>query len=497
MSTSNIDRVKGRNITRPALLAAMGFGGGLLVAVPMMGQRPTTTPNAAVATAALPAPLVTAGFLPPPRAVEWGRYRYIDECTGVPSWARAQALYDSLDRTPIVDQQRTRDTSVGNPWAPVPERVRVLTQACLRHFTAASVPGFETSTIVALTLTANADTLLRALLAQWLATNANSPAAQRAAVLDTMIAILMQGPGVPGQPAPVQPSPTVVELAHQYATQLMRLGPEAGPVQLDVLGILNRPAEYVDDSQQILAELETERTDVHQWTPAAVRAQFHTSLDTVDRVYQGFEARIRWRATDSLPWLRTFVQAAQTFPLRLPQLHLGLLGATAAPVTADYCFQGAHDTTPSVSPTMSLVQRGVPNLVIVQEASEDVPWRDFAIVRRLHQEFPKLRIVVIELLTGRYQGHWLADQPAQEARLRYQVLVDSLGVAAHVCMSQQRYQTLPNGEALPLTTPVEHAYDLDVNEPGWFLIDPKGAVVDVYGMDYYRYRTFLRHWTGR
>lgn len=479
-----------RDFVDPRVLMSFALiGEGLLSAAPVSGQRSPGLQDTTLA--ALPTPLVGAEFLPPSRTFDWRRHQHIDECVGVPVWARSQTLYDSLDLTTAIDVGRHRDSTIDNPWAPTPVKVRALTQICLDHFSVTSVPDFETGSILQLALTTNADTLVRALVTRRLAAVERASVSTRAAVMDTLIEMLMRSPGLSEQPIVMSPSPAHVQLARDIATQLESLGHAAISEQLAAIYRIGGPAYYIRDAQTILTNMKKRWALEHLLTSDEVRNKFGTSADTLDLANQGFAAAVRWYATDSLGWLNTFIRAVHAVPRRIQVPHLVELGAAAAPIGGDYCFAASASATPA----MPLSLQGVPSLIIVGSDLDDMGWKRMAILRRLHDDFPTLRLVLVAPLTGVYRGRWLVDHPAEEAKLRYQTLVDSLGLTGSLCLEQRRYQTLANGEALPLVTPMERAYDLDPEENGWYLIDPQGRIVDVSGLNFYQYRQFLQHWT--
>jgi hypothetical protein len=467
--------------------ASLG-GGGLPRR--LAGQTPAVAP--ATALQGVPTPLVTAGFPAPSHPIDWTRYTHSDECTGIVIRTTATAVYDSVDRTSAIDRARMFDTTFENPWAPLPRGVAAATQACLARFPLTTIPPYEVIELLRLAITVQAEPLISALVAQWIETGQATPAVT-AARLDTVVDLLMRSPGVPGQPIAAAPSPAHVALARRYAAQLDALGPAALSMRISAERALDEPGDYTANPDSVLTHSHTEARLARQLSPAQFKAVEWVARDTMELVWRGVDERIRWLTTGAPDALARFVQLAKATQ-HLPLMHLELLGTTAPPITGDYCFATPSTRVPTTGLTPALPARGAPTLVVF----DDDGWPLFAQLRRLHHEFPTLQIVQVLHLQGAYQNRWLAQAPADEARLRRDVLVDSLGVPGSLCFLQQTYQTLPNGELTPLVSPLARAYDLDVEEPGWFLLDPTGAFVDVYGPSRggNTWRTLLQRWTA-
>jgi hypothetical protein len=492
-------RHAGRGARFKAFGAKLGVGLGMSLGVNLGAGLPLRlagqTPAAALQ--GLPAPLVAAGLSAPNHPIEWARYTHNDECTGVFARATSAAVYDSLDRTPAIDRYRMFDTTPENPWRPLPRGVATATQQCLARFPLAA-PPFELHDLLGLAITIQAEPLIAPLVAQWLATG-HGTSTVTAAILDTVVGLLMDSPGVPGQPMPAAPSPMHFALARRYAAQLDPLGLIALPMRISAEGALARPGEYTANLDSILTHIQASARLERQLSPSQWQAvEGGISRDTMELIWLGWDARIRWLKTGAPAALARFVELAKATQ-HLPLTHLGLLGTAAPPITGDYCFATPSTRVPTAGLTPALPARGTPTLVVFDDDDWVEDWSLFALLRRLHQEFPTLQIVQVLHLQGSYQNRWLAQAPAEEARLRREVLADSLGVPGSLCFIQQHYQPLPNGEVVPLVSSLARAYDLDVEDSGWFLLDPSGAFVDVLGSmkGGNTWRTLLQRWTAR
>lgn len=487
-----------RRFTRAVSLMA-AFLGSLTVVRTVTGQTPVAVSDTA-ARQSLPTPLVIAGFPVPSHPVDWSHYLHMDECIDVAVWTEAMDRFDRVDRSSAIDEQRSRDTTEDNPWTPLPAATRDSTQRCLRRFSLSALPVFESAAMLRLAVTIGADTLVSALVAQQVAAVHGAPRGQ-AAVLDTAIQLLMRSPGIPGQPVAAHPSPAHVQLARRYVAQLEALGRPTLVQQMLADGSMLIPAEFALDVDTLLTHLRIERQRVRQLSPQEVQELYWLPLDTVQLVQDGREAHVRWFKTGAPDAFARFATVAQQ-TRRLGSGHPALLGTVAAPVTGASCFTSPATPTPTLGLTPQLHTSGVPSLVIFLDTPEggegdDSRMQLYRDLRRLHQDFPALRIVLVAILHGRYRQRWLQEHPAEEATFLHQELADSLGVPGSLCVVQPEYQALPNGWRRPLLPPLEQAYDLDdVNQYGGFLIDPQGRIVDAVGFTRV-YPTILRHMQQR
>jgi hypothetical protein len=107
--------------------------------------------------------------------------------------------------------------------------------------------------------------------------------------------------------------------------------------------------------------------------------------------------------------------------------------------------------------------------------------RRFQELRRLHELFPQLQIVIVAITSGVFHEKNVIGHPDSEANFLHQYLTDSLKLPGVLGVVKNGYRTLPNGHVLPDTNPVLNAYHLDPRQGRYqgreFLVDGTGMIV--------------------
>lgn len=461
-----------------------------------VSQTPTSrrSPNApqAVATAPVSPLTVTAvvptGFPDPTHPIDWSRYQTPEDCYVV--FERILAVTHYAHR-----QETFRDTLRDDPWAPLPPAAIQAARQCLTRFQGRTLPPYAWSSTLRLAVAVNADSLARTIVDRQLVAMQDAPVRARAAVLDTVIELLMRNSWQAGDNDMTNHMTAKhVQLARVYAAQLDALGPAAILERIAARDALMRPAEIAHDLDALLGNERDELTLLRQFPLAALLPNERVvGTDTNGKEMSAVQYRTMGLQWDMLrlAYLKTLAPtdlARYVEPRNALYHHFGqrppdLLGERAPPLQCTHFFATPAATAPLAGLSPAMPVPGTLSLIMFVDESEAVNhWREYALLRHVHQVLPDVAITLVARTHGRFKWHNLLTRPDQEATLLHQYFADSLNVPGAFCATQSTFLKNTDGHAIPLPTPLWEAYripDGGLPQLHLFVVDPSGIVVDV------------------
>lgn len=338
------------------------------------------------------------------------------------------------------------------------------------------VPMSDWAFLLRFAIALNDDSLVHRVVARQL-TAAGPQARERASVVEHVIDLLLHNQWPEMQLTEGLPhdhrTDTHTALARQYAAQLDTMHP-AGQViaaRLRVMANLNE--------LDTVWNVDTELVRV-QHVAQVVASVPRPEIPPEDTAY------VHGPSSWTLAWLRylktpTHVNLTHWIAVRDSVLPPdSLLGRPAERLTCDYWFN-----RPSNTPAPAIPALGAVSLIAF---GSDFSAERAAQLRQLHTQYPKLKITLVAITNGMFQGQDLHDDPAHEAELIHDHLTNVLSLPGTLCVLQAKYHTERGMTAIPMALPMLDRYHLDprdyansaflVDAEGWLVENRAGVVLD-------------------
>lgn len=430
------------------------------------GQTPNTGSSGSSsplsATVALPQPLVVADFPDPAHPIDWAQYTMPEDCT-----AAVQRTWGGL----VND-----DTLRWNPWMPRPSATVQVARTCLSHLRVADIPPFAFEWTRWLAIMAGADSVLHAIVARQLAAVPSTAVQARAKIIGTVFTELLRPPWTSAQ----------VQLARGYLTQLDALGPTVYQERMAARNELLAPAKAAHDVDAQLAGIRDQLQLLQQPQIAALPelAAVGGQDPITGHALTNKETNV-WLLTNQLQrltYLQTFSRDDLTkFANRMHSIETvvwhGKHDLVGTPAPALHCAYYFPTPTSAIPIADSVPFHGHLSLLVFLGGGTETQ-SFYPVLRRLQKDLPAVALLYEDQLTGSFAGQLLVAHPEQEAILRHQYVVDSLGLKGAFCVTGNPHHTAPDGRALPSADPNREVYTKGNYFFQKFVIDPIGTVTD-------------------
>lgn len=421
-------------------------------------------------------PVVTAGFLETNHSLDWNLiYHGPEVCVSRFERVLQKVGFDSIKQQ--TKEQREIRANFDDPWRLLPLIAVKTGWDCQseKPFNETQQPDFELGTLLQLAIAINNDSLVEAVVDRQMEL-AGSAMRARAQVLERAIDGLMSNAWDEGEFDTDHLTQVHVQLAHSYAAQLDSCGPAALLYRLRAAQSLAKGMKIEDGTDsRAFAELEQRLRTAQQEVSAAPAEDRHA----IDVLINGINVKLTEmtyrRSLTHEDLIQSLEARRQGAGLIGWQSIDSLVGKLAPPIRGDYWFPTPDGPMP-IPGDVSLIVFDDPQDI---NPSFRLSERDYAELRRLHSLFPALQIVLVGMTRGVFQGHFLWQDPAEEARMVKQLLIDSLRVPGILCIIKGEYHTVEDGRVLPLVPPQLKPWKLDPRLYGRhvFLVDKRGWIV--------------------
>lgn len=417
-------------------------------------------------------PVVSATFAAPTLSVDLRRYATIQECDEA-----ARRTDDSVSARGVVDTLPEPDVP-----PPSPAVIQVARQ-CLARFPMTTVDARDWQRLLDVTVLANDEPAIQAVVAHHIATSPTlrepmrvaNPAEEiplqagvraRAKILFDVYNRLT----LPGRPPHGQ-------LAETFARQVDALGPEALIEQLNIRDQKFWIAIQHLALDSILEEGKTLLTFAAQPVPAALRND--PDIGMISDIARLVPSMLGWYT-----FLKTGSEEAFTRYLAsyMPMTQgAQLVGKQALPITGDFWFNNTLSSGPTPVPPPGRVSL----LVFLYQRCTDIScWKTYAALHRFHQHLPAVPITIVTRTEGVFRMQRMASTEAEAAMLHHYV-TDFLHLPGILSVSTAASLTLPapDGRVFPLPSANEERYGLglatELNNLTVFVVDARGKIVYV------------------
>lgn len=408
-------------------------------------QQPST-PSVASAT-----PLITADFTESKTSFDQRLSPGLRFCQGV--------FQDSLlNHLHEMDHQ----------FAPV---AIVAGRECLRQIGGGDqLPASDWSFLLRFAIALNDDALVQRVVARQLSAGVN--VRDRVAVLEHVITVLIHNRWLDiygDSLAHVTPAHTA--LARQYATQLDTMQP-AGQVvaaRLRVFRALNAL-----DTAAWNVDTELARARRFQQIATSVPRDVIPPDDTAFVLPTPLEiSRLIYLKTPTHANLASWIATRDSL-LDVPkgQTIDSLLNHPSGRLDCDYWFG-----PPTGQTGIGVPAHGAVSLILFGESFQEEMVTQ---VQHLHEQYPKLQIIVVTMIRGTSQDRYERDQLAEEVKRIDDRFKNDLHLPGSVCVLQTKYHTEPGMTAIPFASPVLDRFHLDPRRYAHhaFLVDADGWIVE-------------------
>jgi hypothetical protein len=421
------------------------------------------------------APVVTAGFSEPDKPRDWRLYQAPDACISLFERILRQTTFNTQPEKNVAhDTQPMKE----DDWTPLPSASVTAGQQCVDHLHVADIPAFELPNLLRLAIAINNDSLVQAVVARQVAL-AGSSERSHAHVLESVVHSLTTNGWADFDHTVNHLTEAHIALARTYAMQIDSMdGPTTLLYRLRALDDLSASLRIGDSD--VTARLAYAEDELQRMQRVPLNAVPASDRKEIFAKILGEELHIKRLAyiqslshEDLTQW---HVMWDSVHRVIKSPIWDSLTGQPAAPITCDYAFNA-----PGSAPGASIPTSGIVSLLVFVNPNkiDQIDYRRFAELRRQQQLFPTLKITLIAMTSGTFQGRDLLPHPEQEATFIHQYLTDSLGLPGTVCVVKSQYRTVAGGRAIPLLTPVLEGYKLDPRTYGReeFLVDPLGWIV--------------------
>jgi hypothetical protein len=432
------------------------------------GQTPTTSTHS----------LVVAGYANAVRPTDWSMYQTPAACTALFQRTMQTMTYDRLIDKKV---EHVAGSDFDNDWIALPDSAIQVARTCIQHLPdgVEQIPAYTLPTFLTLAIGVNDDSLVKRIVVRQLRL-ASASAHDTAAVLDSVVSQLMDNHWNITDHNSLHLTQAHVQLAKQYAAQINSRDPSVLSYRLHTLIELDKG--WQGDGTDVDAQLTHVQAELQRTNQLSVENVPQNVRQAVQLRQLSLKSQIAWLTylkTLSLTDLNKWMQQRKPYVVTAADT---LVGTRAGTIRGDYWFNIPDPDHPPIIPTPGKVS-------LIEFFASDLRGGDASKLeelRRLHEKFPTLQIVLVTLTNGVFHQKNVIEHPETEADFIRQYFTDSLKIPGIVCVVKGTYRTVVGGHILPLANSVFNNYDLDPRASLYdgreFLVNADGRIVSTLGI---------------